>query len=241
MYSIKLDLQDDVLVELGTSIVLFNLLELVLDDIITFFMARAIEEDAADIFFAELSFKQRVALIDSLLRWVTAHAQLHEGVEIIDSMNPPASKMLEQWEEMRIRAAKVEQDRNALVHSRWFGRDGLSVEIFRRDEETSVVGSAKMVFGSRDTEGEPAEPEITGAHVALRQKTTAKVGEGLRRQSELVTLTELKDSNTRLAEALFATALFGQYFDQAAPDTLAEAVAHWIATAKLDRENGNLP
>lgn len=100
---VKLNIDDNTLAEIGKVAVMFSYLEHSLSEIITrVFMIGGCAREIGSIVTAELSFKQRISTLESLL------LQLGKGTSSIAEFNRIKSLLIQ-----------AEESRNKVVHSVW--------------------------------------------------------------------------------------------------------------------------
>jgi hypothetical protein len=117
---VALNIDDAVLVEIGKIVVLFNEMDLVLSGLIRDFITcngAVPTADMADILTAEMSFGNKVAAANSLIR---LFGQIAVGQrDLMQKLNvyPTWEVILSLWDRVRIMICEAEQLRNSIVHS----------------------------------------------------------------------------------------------------------------------------
>lgn len=145
--SIDFGISNEILAELGKTIVLQSDIDRSVTHFAGVFLVA--DKEKADIALSEISFKNKLSILSSLVNKLFARHQ----------------ELRERFAEVRKRLERFENFRNRVAHSYW----GAS---------------------------ESNEP-----HVAVREKTTAKLRKGLVYENERVTIADISSA---LEEALFA-------------------------------------
>lgn len=226
-YEISLSLDEVVQIELGKALVLFNLIEGVLDDLLGVYLhmdGRGLDARVAHIISAELSFKQKVGQADSMLRLTADLAEQSKNDPHIANLPTTYAKLYEHWTAIRKHLCVAEDTRNSFIHSQWASADsGGRIEVKILEDGG---GELRMVFG-----GSPAETD--SSHVAVTSKTTAKQGKGLVYRQVPLTLEKVKEISVQFGLALNLLTMFRAYFYQNAKDDHHEVVEQMIAATPI--------
>ncbi|MBS1702605.1 MAG: hypothetical protein JST12_13140 [Armatimonadetes bacterium] len=116
---LKINMQDEILAELGKMVIVFGLIESELSDMITALVTQGGNEAVGHIVAAELSFKQRVGIVDSILIFAKERA---ESPNVPDEHKQAMAELIacsDEFSAMRPRLFQAEELRNRLTHSTW--------------------------------------------------------------------------------------------------------------------------
>lgn len=235
-YEVTIGLPEEVQIELGKTLVLFNLIEASLDNLLTVFIhaeGRAFDIRVAHIMSAELSFKQKIGQVDSILRLASGLAEQSKDDPHIANCQTALPVVLEHWIEIKKHLCLAEEKRNAFIHSNWSSAGGGGqIEILVLED--GGHGWIKMIFGG-------ASASTEASHIAVRSKVTAKQGKGLVYKTEALSLEQIKGVSIQFALTLNLISLFQAYFYRDVRDGHEDLVGQMISQTPLGEPANTRP
>lgn len=229
--AVQLNLPDEILCEIGKIVVLSSATEGVLAELIGLVVTgrgQILPEEVGDILTAEIEFKRRISIFESLLRHFTTSMTTSDDPKLREL---PADAILGHWIQIRKRVEAAYDARNTIVHSHWFKANdpyplanSLSVKL---TYAAFPDGEATMSFlgGAADLSIERID-----ANLVVRAKTKSKTGRGLVQESVATSAEDVRRVACMVADALFLLGIFECYFrrDIALADTQT-AIESWLS------------
>ena len=117
----KLNISDEILAEIGKIVITHNLIESSLSNIIGTIISLRTHEEIGQIVTAELSFRQKIPMLRSLL--VLCLTDKHESVA--------------EFDKIKGKLHEADSQRNIIVHSNWFKSEEHEHEIVIRSKTTA--------------------------------------------------------------------------------------------------------